>query len=94
MPQDAPKQRRLDFRPVETGSAATEARRLSRQCREILALLRERREVSNAELAAVALKYTGRISEIRQAGYDVRVVRRDRDSGLTHYRLVEDSPFS
>jgi hypothetical protein len=42
---------------------------------------------SNFELAQIALKYTSRLSDLRAAGYDVRVVERDYASGLTMYRL-------
>ncbi|MBK6942561.1 MAG: hypothetical protein IPH13_20485 [Planctomycetes bacterium] len=48
--------------------------------------------VTNTELAAVALKYTGRISEVRRAilpfGWTVQVVARDHTSGVTTYRLL------
>ena len=64
-----------------------ERARLSRQAREILRLL-EAGPCTNVELARVALKYTGRISEIRQAGYDVRCVSVNRSLGLTRYELV------
>jgi hypothetical protein len=35
----------------------------------------------------LSLKYTSRISDLRHAGYDVRVVERDYASGRTVYRL-------
>ena len=66
-----------------------EAPRLSRQCRLILERLRANGTATNRELSEIALKYTGRLSELRQAGYDVRVVQRDHESGLNTYRLVE-----
>jgi len=55
--------------------------RLSDQCRKILALLVERgdRGVRTSELAAIALKYTGRLSEIRGAGHDVVLTERSND---------------
>jgi hypothetical protein len=48
--------------------------RLENQCRTILALLRERgnQGVTNAELSRIALKYTSRISDLRDSGHDVR----------------------
>jgi hypothetical protein len=67
-------------------SPPEEARRLSGQCAAILALLHQG-PASNFDLALISLKYTSRISEIRQAGYDVRVVERDYASGRTVYRL-------
>lgn len=56
-----------------------EARRLSRQCLEILDWLRARGPAGcwNTELATVALKYTGRVSELRGAGHRIEVVERD-----------------
>jgi hypothetical protein len=61
-------------------------RRLSRQCRLILARLRAG-PATNAELAQIALKYTSRISDIRDNGYVIRCTR--GRGGLTVYRLEE-----
>jgi hypothetical protein len=63
--------------------------RISRQCRLIVDRLRRGR-ATNAELAVIALKYSGRISEIRQAGYDVRCVSHDHATGVAVYALFED----
>jgi hypothetical protein len=65
-----------------------EAPRLNRQCLEILARLKQGR-ASNRELSQIACKYTGRVSELRQAGHKVKVVSRDRENGLTFYELEE-----
>ena len=73
---------------VNASVHAVEAPRLSRQCRLILERLRTG-PATNRELSGIALKYTGRLSELRQAGYDVRVIQRDHESGLNTYRLVE-----
>jgi hypothetical protein len=62
--------------------------RLSRQCRLILARLR-RGPATNRELAALALKYTGRISDLRKRGHDVRLLSQDHESGVAVYGLVE-----
>ena len=70
-----------------TSPGIAERKRLSRQCAAILALLQSRERVSNAQLAEVALKYTGRISELRHAGYRIDVVASDRASGLVWYEL-------
>jgi hypothetical protein len=67
-------------------SLLTELRRLSGQCAAILARLHQG-PASNFDLAQISLKYTSRISDIRKAGYDVRVVERDYASGRTVYRL-------
>lgn len=64
-----------------------EAPRLSNQCRLIL----ERLKLGNAtnrELAELSLKYTGRISDLRAAGYDIKVVERNHETGLNVYVLV------
>lgn len=67
--------------------------RLSRQCQRILRRLlnRDLSSPSNKELSAIALKYTGRLSEIRQAlqqvGWNVVVTER-RKNGLNFYGIV------
>ena len=65
-----------------------EAPRLSRQCGLILERLRLG-AATNVELSQLALKYTGRISDLRAAGYKISVIQRDHESGLNTYRLVE-----
>jgi hypothetical protein len=67
-------------------SPPEEARRLSGQCAAILARLHQG-PATNRELAGLSLKYTSRLSDLRAAGYDVRVVERDYASGRTVYRL-------
>jgi hypothetical protein len=62
--------------------------RLSRQCLAILDRL-EQGDATNRELAALALKYTSRLSDLRAAGYDVRVVFHDFKTGVVRYRLVK-----
>lgn len=63
--------------------------RISRQCRDMLALLRERAGygVSNDELSRIARKYTSRITDLRKAKYDVECFSIDRKTGLSWYRL-------
>jgi len=63
-----------------------EKTRLSAQCGLILGMLQNGR-VTNAELSKHALKYSGRLSELRQKGHDVRVVERDYATGLASYAL-------
>ena len=61
--------------------------RLSKQCRAMLALLRHH-DPTNAELAQIALKYTNRISELRQAGH--KIPRPTKiEGGLWRYHLEE-----
>ena len=77
----------IEFEPRDHRVARPEAARLSRQCRAILRRLRTS-PASNIELAEIARKYTGRISDLRAAGYDVRVVGRGAH-GLRWYQLFE-----
>lgn len=67
-----------------------ERRRLSEQCRQILAFLRQRGAAGcwNDELARIALKYTGRISEIRGAGFEVEI--HERKGPRRRYVLTAD----
>ena len=63
-----------------------EYKRLSRQCEQILERLKSG-PATNAELAAISLNYTARVSDLRVAGWDVPVVSQDRRSGVTIYAL-------
>ncbi len=63
-----------------------DARRTANQTSQIIELLRNR-DATNDELSAISRKYTSRVSDARKRGYDIRVVKRDYDSGLTVYRL-------
>jgi hypothetical protein len=60
--------------------------RLSRQCAEIVALL-NRGPATNRWLADIALNYSGRISDLRHRGFDIRVIERDHGNGLVWYAL-------
>lgn len=93
-------QHMLDFEPqlhqkpattveVNRGpSMAPEAKRLNGHCLKILERLRQGR-TSNKELSGISLKYTGRISDLRKAGHVVKLVSRDRETGLTFYELEQ-----
>jgi hypothetical protein len=59
--------------------------RLSRQCLAILKRLREG-PATSAELAGIALKYTGRISDLRRNGF---AISSKRDGGGFLYTLLE-----
>ena len=74
------------IRFADTRIEPEEKPRLSRQCRLILERLRMG-PASNKELAGIALKYTGRISDLRKSGYDIRLVSQDKKSGLAIYEL-------
>jgi len=65
-----------------------EGARLSAQCLAMLQAFRADpcREQTNAQLAAIARKYTSRISDLRAAGHLIRLHFRDRNTGMTVYR--------
>lgn len=60
--------------------------KLSNQCQEILIRITGR-WASSLELAEVALKYTSRLSDLRQRGYKIDTKR--SDEGWWYYRLKE-----
>ena len=62
--------------------------RLTRQCQEILDVLR-RGDATNKRLSEISLKYTSRISDLRQSGYPVYVVSRDHHTGIVWYSLTD-----
>lgn len=64
---------------------AADVSRLSAQCAEILRRLAQG-PATNRELATVALKYTSRVSDLREAGWDIACDR--LDGGLTRYQLL------
>jgi len=72
--------------PCHPSVPAEERQRLSGQNAAILARL-QRGPATNTELAAIALKYTSRISDLREAGYEVSVLSRDRTTGMVVYQL-------
>lgn len=56
--------------------------------RKILTRL-EQGPVSNRELAAISLKYTGRISDLRMNGYVIECFDHNRETGEAWYRFPE-----
>jgi len=70
---------------------ALEIARLSGQLEQIMDRLLQG-PVTNNELAAISLKYTSRISDLRKLlkpkGYGVEAYDHDHASGLCWYRLV------
>ena len=90
----------LDFEPqlrqkpattieVERGpSMLPEAKRLNKQCQEILTRLQAGR-ASNNELARIALNYRARISDLRKVGIKVVCLDRDRETGLAFYEIKQ-----
>ena len=74
--------------PTDPNVQQTDERRLSKQNRAILARLREG-PANNSELAAFALKYTSRVSDLRKHGYAVKCYKKRGDeSGVRWYRLI------
>lgn len=62
--------------------------RLGGQCRAIVERLQEG-PATNRELAAISLKYTSRISDLRKSGYNIVVVSRDYKTGIVWYELID-----
>ncbi|MHB8953525.1 MAG: hypothetical protein ACYC4U_11195 [Pirellulaceae bacterium] len=73
--------------PRDTHVEKEERPRLSGQNLAILERL-QRGPATNRELAAISLKYTSRVSDLRAAGYNVALVARDRATGVTMYELI------
>ena len=73
--------------PRDTHVVKEERPRLTGQNLAILERL-QRGPATNRELAAISLKYTSRVSDLRAAGYNVVVVDRDRATGRTMYELI------
>lgn len=74
------------IKPRDPSVKPVDAPRLSRQCQLILDRLKEG-PVTNTELVSFAMKYTGRLSDLRKAGYHIQC--RDRGGGVHEYRLVD-----
>lgn len=75
-----------EFRFCDHRITPAEKPRLSGQRQAILDRLR-RGPATNKELAMLSLKYTGRISDLRKSGYDVRLLSQDRATGVSVYVL-------
>jgi hypothetical protein len=67
-----------------------EKKRLVGQCAAIMERLK-RGPATNRELAAISLKYTSRVSDLRNSGFKIEVSRRDHATGLTEYTLKEQA---
>ena len=65
-------------------------KRLSRQAAQIIDLLRSKPAVSNAELAQITPRYSARIFDARQRGYEIAIVYQDHASGRVDYVLVRE----
>lgn len=85
----------LFAQPVAAGVPAGRAPRRDRmrsQMVRIVELFRGQREVSNRQLAAIALKYTGRMSDLRKLGYKFEITRRDMHTGECWYTMTAEAP--
>ena len=67
--------------------SAPATRRLSKQCAAIHERL-QKGPATNSELARMALSYTRRLSDLREAGYAVDCYKKDEETGLNWYRLT------
>ncbi len=63
-----------------------DAPRLDSQCDRMLARL-QKGPATNVELSGISLKYTSRITDLRQLGYNIPAPEK-RENGVTVYRLV------
>jgi len=70
--------------PIDPNIDQKDLVRLSAQNTAILNRLRQG-PATNAELAGIALKYTGRISDLRANGFEIRCVR---SAGTSTYTLA------
>ena len=75
----------LEFNPTAPEAAKP---RLGRQQRAILERLR-RGPATNTELSQIAQRFSARIGELRDAGYDIRRTHDDHERGVYVYELVE-----
>lgn len=75
------------FVPCDQSVSSVSTPRLSNQCQRILERL-QKGSATNRELAEISLKYTGRISDLRSAGYLIRCEENKR-TGISVYRLAE-----
>lgn len=60
--------------------------RLSKQAKRVLDRLREG-PATNSELSKIALSYTRRISDLKEAGHKVEIIRKQKN-GLNTYAIV------
>ncbi len=68
---------------------AHDEKKSKEQAMQILTLLKERRSfgATNVELAKIALKYTSRVSELRQAPHYYKILCSKENGRITRYRL-------
>lgn len=76
-----------NFHFTDADAATNEAQNL-----KILALLKDRRSsgATNVELAKLALKYTSRLSQLRQQPFNYRIICTKEEGRVTRYRLAPE----
>ena len=75
--------------PAADPTVVREAKpRLSRQCREIVALL-ERGPATNRELSQIAQRFGARLKDLRAAGYVIETTPVSHERGVFLYTLKE-----
>ena len=89
-PDQLPHQQTINFRPSDPGVHPDAHARLSRQCALILAAFQSApgHELTNAQLAEIAIRYSARLHDLKRAGVAVfHKVHIDHASGLVRYRM-------
>lgn len=71
--------------PVDPNVRKDDVRRLSRQCQDILEILRKG-PATNKDLAAVGFRYGARIHDLKAAGYTIAITH--GVGGLNTYTLT------
>jgi hypothetical protein len=70
---------------------ADDAARVSKQAAAILTALLEQPQ-PNTRLVQISRKYSSRLAELRDAGWQVECYNRDHKTGLAMYRLLNREP--
>lgn len=78
----------VSVKPIDPNIDERDVPRVTGQALAILERLREG-PATNHELASMSLKYSGRVSDLRAAGYEINAKR--MSGGVWVYRLDESS---
>lgn len=76
--------------PLNSTVHPEEAHRLASQSISIVRRLRQG-TATNIELSAIALRYSARINELRNRGYEIAIVDRNRLTGVNVYELIKET---
>lgn len=89
-PERTEGERRAEAGPVVVGTVADEKKRTTRLREAVLALLKAQVSATNFELEEVGgNRFGARIHELRKEGHNIEIVKLDRKTGITIYRLKE-----